>query len=428
MLSRKYRRIYHYHLKKCGGTTLNRWLDTLTFDERAFNGFFGGVQGVDPHLDEGRPDIVRQNSRPLFYWSDVIYDHRPIRMYAPQGTFCFTVLRDPVQRILSQVSDWRHLQDADTADSGAAVREYVEDSRRLPLLDFLEKHAERSVRDALDNYLTRALAAGRIGDLVDEAVDAERLCDIALQSLEEDYDLIGLTEVQDLSRNALCAMIGHPPARTIPRCNVTRPAEQANQDFCDAGEILQRLTRVDYVVYARAVQLFDQRHRRVAQAYNTAAFESNHAAALLAEARGIFRDGATCYSVRMPLVGSGFQGRDGSGLAECAVWSGPETRATLYVPTPSGMRLSLLVWIRGYVDGRQRDQLRVLVDGVPVAHRFEWADGYADVLTVDVVSTRDFVRLEIELDETLESGEPGSELYDSRARGFAFDSYGWRPI
>jgi hypothetical protein len=59
---------------------------------------------------------------------------------------------------------------------------------------------------------------------------------------------------------------------------------------------------------------------------------------------------------------------------------------------------------------------------------FELANGYADVLTVDTCTERNFVRLEIDIDETLGAGAPGTPLHDSRARGFAFDSYGWRPI
>jgi hypothetical protein len=432
MLTGKYRRIFHFHLKKCGGSTLNHWLDSLTFDDRAFNGqAWRGVSGFDTKPDaigEASEIIIPPLPRTIFHWSDVVHSHAPLRMYAPEKTFCFTVLRDPVQRLISQVSDFRRLSDSDTVDSPANVRECAEDSRRLSLRDLLEKHALRDGRSFLDNYMTRALANGRIGNLIDGVTDAERLCEIALQGLEKDYDLVGLTENLDLSRNALCAMVGLPPARKIPTINATRVAGQAELDLRDIPDILKSLTRVDYVIYERARQLFDRRHRRVAEAYDTAAFEADHAGRILGEARGRASGGATRYSVRAPLIGSGFHGRDGGGMASCAVWSGPETRTTLYIPTPPNMQLSILVWIRGYVESRQRDQLRVQVDGMPAAHYFNYADDYADLLMVDAMTTRDFVRLDIDIDETLDSGDPESETYDSRERGFAFDSYGWRPI
>jgi len=432
MLTGQYRRIFHYHLKKCGGSTFNHWLDTTTSDERTSGvvlrkGF--SVVGFKPD-DTGvmREMVIPSLARTVFHWSDVIHSHGPLRMYAPENTFCVTVLRDPVQRLLSQVSDLRRLLDSDTIDSPPAVRECVADSQRLSLRDFLEKHGPWGGRRYLDNHMTRALAAGRIGNLIDDAIDADRLCEVALLSLEKDYDLIGLMEHMDLSRNALCSMVGLPPARKIPTINATRAPGQSDPELRGTRDILKRLTRVDRVIYDRARQLFEERHRPVAEAHDIAAFEAQHASRLLGEARGSACEGAVRYSVRAPIVGSGFHGRDGGGMPSCAVWSGPETRTTLYMATPANMPLSLLVWIRGYVEGGQRDQISVRVDGRPVAHRFELADDYADLLTVDTHSTRDFIRLEIDIGETLESGDLASELYDARQRGFAFDSYGWRPI
>jgi hypothetical protein len=432
MLTGQYRRLYHYHLKKCGGSTLNHWLDTLTFDERTIDPIaWKGFPVIDTKFDDQgamREMVNPSLARAVFHWSDVVHSHGPLRMYAPENTFCFTILRDPIQRLVSQVSDWRRLTDSDTADSPPMVREWVQDSRRLCLRDFLEKHGQRGGRTYLDNYMTRALAAGRIGNMIDDIADADRLCEVALLALERDYDLVGLTEQLDLSRNALCAMTGLPPARKIPTINVTRTTGQSDPELRSARDILKTLTRVDRVIHDRARQLFDRRHRQVADTYDTAAFETQHASRLLAEARGVFSGGATRYSVRAPIIGSGFHGRDGGGMASCAVWSGPETRMTLYIPTPANMPVSLLVWIRGYVESAQRDQLRVRVDGHPVPHHFGAADDYADVLTVDTHATRDFVRLEIDIDETLESGDLASDQYDARQRGFAFDSYGWRPV
>ena len=266
-----------------------------------------------------------------------------------------------------------------------------------------------------------------MGGLVEDVSDPERLCEIALQSLENDYHLVGLTENSDLSRNAFCQMVGLAPAAKIPTINSSRKSDGIGPDLRGARDMLKSLTRVDRIVYDRARQLFYQRHRKTAETYDAADFEAVQAPRLLTEMRGIHRAGATSYSVRQPLIGSGFHGRDGAGHGSCAVWTGPDTRTTLYIPTPANMNLSLLVWIRGYVDGRQREQLRVRVEGKPTAHYFAVADGYADLLVIPTCPNRDFVRLELEIDETLESGDPGDELYDSRERGIAFDSYGWCP-
>ena len=91
--------------------------------------------------------------------------------------------------------DWRRLSDTDTVNN--SQRNCGRVSRiagAFALRDFLGKHGQPVGRKSLDNYMTRALAAGRIGKPIDDVTDPDRLCEVALHSLEKDYDLIGLTE------------------------------------------------------------------------------------------------------------------------------------------------------------------------------------------------------------------------------------------
>jgi Sulfotransferase family len=429
MLTGPYRRIFHHHLKKCAGSTLNHWLNTLTFDDRTFvNAWTELWQTGNEHKSAAACEAAAAAvKRAIFHWCDVVHSHGPLGRYAPPNTFCFTMLRNPIQRIISQVSDWRRLSETDLIVHDPAHRECIRDSQLMPLRGFLERHGKvGNGRLLLDNYLTRALAGGRIGVLVQTVADAERLQEIALQALENDYNLVGITENFDLGRNALCAMIGLPPAKTISAVNVTRLAGQSNPEQDDALDILKTLTQTDQIIYDRAVRLFDLRHRHVAESYDTAVFETQHAAHLTGEQRGTQHNGATRYSVRAPIIGSGFHGRDGAGLTSCAVWTGPACTTSLYMPAPPNLKIQVLVWIRGYIAATQRQRLRVKIDDQPVAHQFEHADGYADLLVIEARTDRDFLRLDIELDETIQSGEPGSSSYDERKRGFAFDSYGWR--
>jgi hypothetical protein len=362
----------------------------------------------------------------LFYWSDVIQSHKPLRPFAPAGTLCFTILRDPVQRLVSQVTDYRRLGPADWADTTGSFRDLIMDANRLALRDYLERYGRSEGRLLLDNHLTRSLAASRLGRSVVFVDDAETLLDVALSSLENDFDLIGLTEFLDTTRNALCAMAGWPPVQEIRRLNCSRTPNDQDLAIADAGAVLRTLTRCDCIVYERARALFEDRHRQIGETYDRHAFETGAASFVLDQLAGTHRDGATFFSVRLPIMGSGFHGRDAAGTPTCAVWSGPATCLTLYMPTPPHAHLSLLMWIRGYAAHRLRTQIKVRVDGRPVPHVLLPAEGYADLLVVDARTVRDFVRLEIEVDETLTSTEAGSEGYDERKRGFAFDGYGWR--
>jgi hypothetical protein len=409
---------------------MNRWLDSLVSDDRTYDARWKTLAAFDPRNRETDAEPVScetSHAKALFYWCDLIYDHAALRMHAPEGTLCLTVLREPVQRLASQVADWRRFVPDDIANVPLALRESIADIQRLPLREYLERYGHGASRRFLDNYLTRALAAGRIGGLAQDVADAGRLCDVALKSLEDDYDLVGLVENFDLTRNAFCAVAGIPPASTVQTVNATSRPGDGEIRSDDTRYILKSLTRYDEIVYQRARELFDQRHRRAAEQYDAVEYESLHAARGLAVLRGTHCFGATRFTVRQPVAGSGFHSRDGAGTDSCAIWTGPECRTTLYVPAPPNMNLSMLVWIRGYVAARQRDQIRVRVDGKAAFHRFESLEEYADILVVDTRSTRNFVRLEIEIDETLQSCELDSAFHDARRRGFAFDSYGWRP-
>lgn len=431
MLSTIYRRIYHYHLKKCGGTTFNRWLDTLTDHHRRCNpAWIGSWLLGDPDAEAASADHSDDEAvgRAIFHWTDVVHGHAMVLPYAPEDTFSFTVLRDPEQRLISQVADWRRLQPHDTATEAPAIAALILDAPRLSLRELLDQYGHGKGRVLLDNYLTRALAAVRMGHDVLRAADPSTLLDAALESLERDFHLVALTESMDLARNALCALLGLPPAGVVHRLNMTERPRDADPEAIEAEAILRDLTRTDRIVYDRARALFAERHEALARRYDCAAFEDRFASGLLAGMRGRHSAGTTRYSVCLPIMGHGFHGRDGERSADCAVWTGPDPHTTLYIPAPRDMQVSLFVWIRGYVLPWQRERLWVWVDGQLAVHRFEHADGYADLLVVDASTTRDFVRLDIEVGETLTSDQAGAPEFDERRRGISFDSYGWRLV
>jgi hypothetical protein len=429
MLSPRYRRLWHYHLKKCGGTTLNRWLDSLTSGDRVCNPLWAGSWLLgDPDIEVAACGMAEELiGRSIFHWADVVHGHAVLHPYVPEGTFRFTVLREPVSRLISQIADWRRLTPADTQNEPADIRDMIADARRLPLRAMLEKHAHGKGRMLLDNHMTRALAAGRVGRNV-ARMDAASLLDEALNGLTEDYDLVALTEELDLGRNALCAAMGLPPVAAIHRLNVTEQSGKTIPEADEAMDLLKHLTRSDAVLYRRAVSLFAQRDRATALTYDAAAYETIHASSALGLLRGTPKNGATCYSVRSAIPGTGLHGRDGGGTPDCAVWTGPGTVATLYIPVPAGMQLSLLLWIRGYVIPWQREHTWIFVDGEPAVHRFEAAEGYADLLVVDAISERDFIRLDIEVGATFTSDQIGCPEQDERARGLSVDGYGWRLV
>ena len=197
MLTANFQRIYFYHLKKTGGSSFKQWLDTLTFDDRTCKAKWIGSWLMErKHSDQNVAQTDHDTAllQRVFRWSDVIHSHTPLRRYAPEGTFCLTILRDPVQRLLSQIADWRRHNPTTTNRMSAPFRDMITDTNELTLRDHLEYHGRNNGSWMLDNFMTRALAAGRIGREALLRRNADTLLDVALSVLENDYDLIGLTE------------------------------------------------------------------------------------------------------------------------------------------------------------------------------------------------------------------------------------------
>jgi hypothetical protein len=420
------RRLYYYHLKKCGGSTLNQWLDMLGQDDRRcdpawIGAWMFGVMSHESTLEAMA--LEKRLAKSLFYWTDVVHSHAAIRPYAPEGTFSFTVLRDPVARLVSQVLDWRRLQPHDVVGQPKHIQHCVNDCRRLRLKEVLLRHGYGDTGMFMNNYLTRALAAGRMGRLALDIEDPARLADLALASLESDYDFVGLTERLRETCDALCGLLGLPPARSIPQLNGSAEAERNAEELEEALPILHALTGIDAVIYERARQIFDFRFAPLAASYSDAEFEARHAVTIVGAQAPRYDFGATRLSVRDPIIGAGLHGRDGAGTPDCAVWTGPARTATLYLPVPRQIPLDVLVWVRGYACESLRGDLSVRIDGRLVRHELVPEPNYADLLVVRACPDREFIRLDLEVPETV----PDPDGLDPRPRGLSFDAYGWRP-
>ena len=424
------RPVYFYHLRKCGGSSLNHWLDTQVPDIRAWDGtllsplygYFSWERATpDPPAFEAAWRCLGTSA---FFAADIVHSHIPLLPYAPGATFCFTMLREPASRVLSQISDWRRLMPFDRAKTQPAMQQCLSDAIELRVAAFLAKHAGGIARQLVDNYMVRALAANRLGRQVLATENASGLLEIALETLETKFDLVGIAERDFDTRNCLSAALGWAPSREIARINDSGSSQRLGEEIDEARSIVNDITREDAKLYARARQLFDQK-LKIYVGYDNARFEATTAACLCQRLEASVQDGIVSFSVRQPLIGSGFQGRDSAGAPHCAVWTGPGALAYLYMPIPPDRDLTVFLWIRGYAQIAQRDNLRIRVDGREIPHRLEPAAGYADRLAIDIRSPKNFLRLDIDVGTTATTGQPGTPGFDARLKGVAFDRYGW---
>ncbi|SFP04073.1 hypothetical protein SAMN03159463_03504 [Mesorhizobium sp. NFR06] len=420
MFSGGFRKIFHFHLKKCGGTSLNSWLNWHQPDDRVWN-------EAETLKLLRRVELFNQPMKSAaltaFSTSYAFGTHLPIRVFASDDVFCSTVLRDPRQRILSQIADWRREARLKSHYVGSPEDEALSDSVNLPLAAFLGKHCRSGVRFLLDNYMTRALAAGYTTEIVENIEDTGPLLPTALSALEQRYHVVGVSSRLSETKAAIASKLGlvHDAGQAVA-LNVTESSRfLASEVDKDVDHLLERLTVHDKILYDRASELFEMRHSGGAAGYNEAEFEARHAALATKRLRPFARDGFSVVSVRDTILGSGHWGRDAAGTPQCCVWTGPYTRTTLYLPCPAHVDLSIRIWIRGYASARLRSQLRFEVDDVPLAHSLQPAEGWLETATIRARSRRVFLKITMLLNET----EADERIGEDRRRGVAFDSYGW---
>lgn len=109
-----YRRIYHAHIRKCAGTSLN----TCIIDA------ISGRKGEYAKLARQNSNQITYNERPVVGWNKTLlkkeafffgFSHIPFFEFNfSDDTFVFTFLRDPVARIISH---YRMLKDMEMSDN-----------------------------------------------------------------------------------------------------------------------------------------------------------------------------------------------------------------------------------------------------------------------------------------------------------------------
>ena len=414
-------KIYYYHLKKCGGTTLNSWLGMLTPDGESWKSVYAQelIPGfMTPETRQQYESVARLTP----YLGRIIYDHAPLSKHVGHDTFRFSLLRSPIPRLLSQIKDWRRLDASFVRVVDPQLASTIEAVQKESLHEFLNAYAQSPAGALLNNYQVKALAASTLGLDAYGISDMEYLLDVALKALHENFDFIGIAEKQDICRNLIARHIGTPPVFELANLNTTSPDAVMESELAEANDALVACTRYDSILYEEAKKLFNQ-HVSNETNYDFHEFERTLASPTLGQMKGYPRDGGVAFSVRDPLYGQGFYARDAANTPNCAVWAGPSTTTLLYMPVLPDVCVEVMLWVRGYADENIRNDLQLFLDGEKVTFDRQPAAGAAEVLVAKFKSTRSFVRLEIKALQTV-STQDG----DARKRSFCFDAYGWRII
>jgi Protein of unknown function (DUF1232) len=238
------------HLEKTGGMAVTEVLAAqfhpLQIDADPRRAF-------PPHvLTPLPPFLLERVRRCALVWGH--YDVPSIRRLG-DGRFTFTLLREPKARILSLYLYWRGQAALDLGWNG--MNQPVLAAQSLSLAEFLATN-DPWILDYIDNFYVRRLTGqycsfGRRDPL--RAAPEEWLAQ-ALLALEG-FDFVGLSEDSDGAIARLSRLLGFAAPPLVPRVNVTRSEYRVSPGADpDVAAALDRLTRLDQVIYAAAVKRY----------------------------------------------------------------------------------------------------------------------------------------------------------------------------
>lgn len=213
-------RVVFLHIPKCGGTSVARF-----FYHRLGHPKYGGsvVLGANPS-----EAALRQARRAKFVTGHFGWDV----LEAVRGdAFAFTVLRDPFARIWSEYRFARFLK--------PGKKHHALGERRIGNMSFEEfcTSSDPDILSCTDNVMTRMLGASQA------ARNLERL------------DVVLFVDSLDEGMRSIAKRLGLPPPISRRRHNEGLGGAALNAD----REIARPRVNLDYLLYRRAMQLFDPR-------------------------------------------------------------------------------------------------------------------------------------------------------------------------
>lgn len=334
------RQLWFVHVPKTAGTSF----------ADMFACCFAG-KGWDLHqIDE----IIPQAARPQYTLFQVHLGFPELRDHGITPDQCFTFLRDPVQRAISNHSYAANLSWL----PGGWFHQTTLTAKKFSLEEILRSD-DPVLKEPYQNLQTRFLSSSaKPGEPVTETHLKE-----ALENLAR-FQFCGLTHRSEESLELCARKFGFPKPEAMTRSNTQKLSPpEVNSTL---GKILARENELDRELLAAAVPIFEQNKRKII-------FDSGPGIQPNLQVLKLV-DEWQC-DISRALPGSNWHKPDWDGRCWGA-WSGPARKSTLLIPLRKGAGTRILtVAFRGYPNQHSVEGLQLEFNGHTLPARFEKVDG-----------------------------------------------------
>jgi GSCFA family/Sulfotransferase family len=253
----------------------------------------------------------------------------------PENRFLFSMVRDPIDRVVSNYWYLRTFPGAPTDTS----RDMVRLAKQHDLDSFI-KLENLQVRQVVENHQCNFFA----DDWRSVERSSEHLLDLAISHLEE-FDFIGLHESYDESMQLLSGLLGWLPWPSDNRLNVTPERNRVSELSPNTLEHLKKVNSLDIRLYAEIARRFAMKRREVLRSLvranslaRNAVSEGDHASSPLSV--DLFADRS--------FNGEGWNARS-MVSGSYARWIGPSNEATLHIPIDLTHGGEMEIYLHGWI-------------------------------------------------------------------------------
>lgn len=250
-------RVVFLHIAKTGGTTLDHILRANFPPDEVFPERLSGISAWPPHY------LLRYK----YFSAHDSFDR--FNCFVPKPFKMVTVLREPIDRLISQYLYWRsHTKDHIEANN----LHYPRLAKEYSLKEFL-KFPIPVLQNLVENVTARYLSDHTMKNdwEVWRNGDESEMLDRALQNLSK-IDVYGIAEFMDDSVDVICRHFDMPMPSVIPRMNETKN-NNMNGTSCfdevddfpvddETEELLVKLNRLDTIIYNEAAKPFLERAKK----------------------------------------------------------------------------------------------------------------------------------------------------------------------